>query len=65
MLKRYKHLSLTTNGQRTCFNKNIGLFIFVERSLVMAAALVYLVILFGAAGAGIGMYYGLKAVKLI
>ena len=31
----------------------------------MAAALVYLIILFGAAGAGIGMYYGLKAVKLI
>ncbi|MEM1254278.1 MAG: cytochrome B6-F complex subunit VI [Cyanobacteria bacterium P01_H01_bin.21] len=31
----------------------------------MAGAVVYLVILFGAAGAGIGMYYGLKAAKLI
>ncbi len=31
----------------------------------MAGALVYLVILLGGAGAAIGMYYGLKAVKLI
>ena len=31
----------------------------------MAGAVVYLVILFGGAGAAIGMYYGLKLVKLI
>ena len=31
----------------------------------MAGAIVYLVILFGAAGAGIGLYYGLKSAKLI
>ena len=31
----------------------------------MNGALVYLVILFGAAGAGIGLYYGFKAAKLI
>ena len=31
----------------------------------MAGALVYLVVLFGAAGAGIGMYYGLKLAKII
>ncbi|EKV01788.1 hypothetical protein Lepto7375DRAFT_3978 [Leptolyngbya sp. PCC 7375] len=31
----------------------------------MTAALVYLVILFGTAAAGMGMYYGFKAAKLI
>ena len=31
----------------------------------MAGAAVYLVILLGAAGAAIGMYYGLKVAKII
>ncbi len=31
----------------------------------MAGAVVYLVILFGGAAAGIGLYYGLKTAKII
>ncbi|WP_456319618.1 cytochrome b6-f complex subunit PetL [Leptothoe spongobia] len=40
-------------------------FVLIKRSLVMAGAVVYLVLLFGAAGAGLGMYYGLKSAKII
>ncbi|WP_456152056.1 cytochrome b6-f complex subunit PetL [Leptolyngbya ectocarpi] len=31
----------------------------------MAGAVVYLVLLFGAAGAGLGLYYAFKTAKLI